>query len=94
MLDTALVSPLRSPVDVTLVVTYSVSRLYMLDGLCLSWGGPVSAAVYQVGPKHTLASLLDPNPGDRTLPVPRPLSRSPLKFINHRKEVPEWSLCT
>ncbi len=48
MLDTALVSPLRSPVDVTLVVTYSVSRLYMLDGLCLSWGGPISAAVYQV----------------------------------------------
>ena len=47
VLDTALVSPLRSPVDVTLVVTYSVSRLYMLDGLCLSWGGPVSAAVYQ-----------------------------------------------
>ena len=48
MLDTALISPLRSPVDVTLVVTYSVSRLYMLDGLCLSWGGPISAAVYQV----------------------------------------------
>ena len=34
--------------DVTLVVTYDVSRLYMLDGLCLSWGGPISASVYQV----------------------------------------------
>lgn len=48
MLDVALLSPYKSSMDVTLVVTYDVSRLYMLDGLCLSWGGPISATVYQV----------------------------------------------
>ena len=41
-------SPLKSPVSVTLVTTYDISRLHMLDGLCSSWGGHLSAAVYQV----------------------------------------------
>lgn len=48
VLDLSLLSPFKSSMDVTLVVTYDVSRLYMLDGLCLSWGGPISASVYQV----------------------------------------------
>ena len=34
--------------SVTLVTTYDISRLHMLDGLCSSWGGHLSAAVYQV----------------------------------------------
>lgn len=42
------VSPLVSPVGVTLISTYDMSRLHMLDGLCSSWGGHISAAVYQV----------------------------------------------
>lgn len=41
-------SPLKSPVSVTLVTTYDISRLHMLEGLCSSWGGHLSAAVYQV----------------------------------------------
>lgn len=52
----ALLSPYKSSMDVTLVVTYDVSRLYMLDGLCLSWGGPICATVYQV--PHATAHLL------------------------------------
>ena len=36
--------------DITAVVTYDVSRLYMLEGLCLLWGGPLAAAVYVVTP--------------------------------------------
>jgi hypothetical protein len=36
--------------DITAVVTYDVSRLYMLEGLCLLWGGPLAAAVYVVRP--------------------------------------------
>jgi hypothetical protein len=35
--------------DITAVVTYDVSRLYMLEGLCLLWSGPLAAAVYVVG---------------------------------------------
>lgn len=35
--------------DITIVVTFDVGRLYMLEGLCLAWGGPISAAVYQSG---------------------------------------------
>jgi hypothetical protein len=45
-LELTRLSPLRSPVGVTLIVTYDVSRLHMLDGLCASWGGHLSAAVY------------------------------------------------
>jgi hypothetical protein len=37
--------------DITAVVTYDVSRLYMLEGLCLLWGGPLAAAVYVVRPR-------------------------------------------
>ncbi len=47
-LELALLSPLKSEVDVTLIVTYNVARLHMLDGLCATWGGPISAVVYQV----------------------------------------------
>ena len=36
--------------DITAVVTYDLSRLYMLEGLCLLWGGPLAAAVYVVRP--------------------------------------------
>ena len=41
-------SPFASRVSVTLVAAYDVTRLHMLDGLCGSWGGHLSAAVYQV----------------------------------------------
>ena len=30
-----------------MVTAFSTSRLYMLEGLCASWQGPLSAAVYQ-----------------------------------------------
>ena len=33
---------------ITLIVAYDIARLHMLDGLCASWGGHISAAVYQV----------------------------------------------
>lgn len=36
----------RSPQAVTLLVTATVGRLGMLPGLCASWGGVLSAAVY------------------------------------------------
>lgn len=50
-LDTALLNHRRAAAqDITVVVTYDVTRLYMLDGLCLAWGGAISAAVYQVSP--------------------------------------------
>lgn len=39
---------LKSPAGVTLIVAYDIARLHMLDGLCASWGGHISAAVYQV----------------------------------------------
>jgi hypothetical protein len=39
---------LKSPAGITLVVAYDIARLHMLDGLCASWGGHISAAVYQV----------------------------------------------
>lgn len=44
--------------DITIVVTFDVGRLYMLEGLCLTWGGPVSAAVYQsvVGASRDIAN--------------------------------------
>ncbi len=41
-------STLRSPVGVTLIVAYDIARLHMLSGLCSSWGGHISAAVYLV----------------------------------------------
>ena len=47
-LEHARFSPFKSAVSVTLVTTYDISRLHMLDGLCSSWGGHLSAAVYQV----------------------------------------------
>ena len=57
--------------DVTLVVTYDVSRLYMLDGLCLTWGGPISASVYQAPPSHALQRTYDCPPTTRTDPCRR-----------------------
>lgn len=39
---------LRSPAGITLIVAYDLARLHMFDGLCASWGGHISAAVYQV----------------------------------------------
>jgi hypothetical protein len=39
---------LKSPAGITLIVAYDIARLHMLDGLCASWGGHISAAVYQV----------------------------------------------
>lgn len=48
-LEVALLSDARAVAgDITMVVTYDMSRLYMLEGLCLLWGGPVAAAVYVV----------------------------------------------
>ncbi len=47
-LEHARYSPFVSRVSVTLVTAYDVSRLHMLDGLCGSWGGHLSAAIYQV----------------------------------------------
>lgn len=45
----ALLSDARAPTgDITMVVTYDVGRLYMLEGLCQLWGGPIAAAVYVV----------------------------------------------
>lgn len=41
-------SPLESPVGVTVVVAYDARRLAMLDGVCSTWGGHISAAVYLV----------------------------------------------
>lgn len=38
---------LRSMAGITLIVAYDIARLHMLDGLCASWGGHISAAVYQ-----------------------------------------------
>jgi hypothetical protein len=50
-LQLALLSEARAVAgDITAVVTYDVSRLYMLEGLCLLWGGPLAAAVYVVTP--------------------------------------------
>ena len=46
-LEHARFSPFASRVSITLVTAYDVSRLHMLDGLCGSWGGHLSAAVYQ-----------------------------------------------
>ena len=39
---------LKSRAGITLIVAYDIARLHMLDGLCASWGGHISAAVYQV----------------------------------------------
>lgn len=36
----------RSPTAVTLLVTATAERLDMLPGLCASWGGVLSVAVY------------------------------------------------
>lgn len=50
-LQLALLSEARAVAgDITAVVTYDVSRLYMLEGLCLLWGGPLAAAVHVVRP--------------------------------------------
>jgi len=51
------------PGDTTMVVTYDVGRLYMLEGLCLAWGGAIAAAVYQASlqespPRLSLQGLL------------------------------------
>ena len=48
-LEHARFSPFASRVSVTLVTAYDVTRLHMLDGLCGSWGGHLSAAIYQAG---------------------------------------------
>lgn len=37
----------RSADDVTLAVNLDRSRLHMLRGQCVNWGGPISAAIYQ-----------------------------------------------
>mmetsp|Transcript_20495 Transcript_20495/g.61687 ORF Transcript_20495/g.61687 Transcript_20495/m.61687 type:complete len:429 (+) Transcript_20495:417-1703(+) len=42
-------SPLESGVGVTVVIAYDARRLSMLDGVCATWGGHISAAVY-LGP--------------------------------------------
>lgn len=42
-------SPLESGVGVTVVIAYDARRLSMLDGVCATWGGHISAAVYLVG---------------------------------------------
>ena len=46
-MEELILSQQQSSVDATLVVTYSLERLdTMLQGLCDSWGGPISAGVY------------------------------------------------
>ena len=50
-------SSLLSPAGVTLIVAYDAARLTMLDGLCASWGGHVSAAVYQVDSQDSQTCL-------------------------------------
>lgn len=44
-------STLASPVGATVVVAYDAARLSMLDGVCSTWGGHISAAVYG-GPRN------------------------------------------
>lgn len=39
-------SSLKSPVGATVVLAYDAARLSMLDGVCSTWGGHISAAVY------------------------------------------------
>lgn len=36
----------RSVNDITLCTQFDSSRMYMLEGQCKAWGGPISAAVY------------------------------------------------
>lgn len=45
--ELALFSRAPRGLDVTVVTAFSTSRLYMLAGMCGSWRGPLSAAVYQ-----------------------------------------------
>lgn len=47
-LESALFSRQRpAAAETTVLVTFDVGRLYMLDGLCLAWGGAISVALYQ-----------------------------------------------
>ena len=53
--ELALFSSTARSLNVTLVTAFSSSRLYMLEGMCSTWEGPLSAAVYQgvhAGSKH------------------------------------------
>ena len=43
----ALFSSAPQSLEVTVVTLYSTSRLDRLEGLCTSWRGPLSGAVYQ-----------------------------------------------
>lgn len=45
--ELALFSSAPRSLEVTVVTLYSTSRLDRLEGLCISWRGPLSAAVYQ-----------------------------------------------
>lgn len=58
--ELALFSSAPRRLDVTVVTAFSTSRLYMLEGMCASWPGPLSAAVYQgvpQGSKHAFFSV-------------------------------------
>lgn len=58
--ELALFSGAPRKLDSTVVTAFSTSRLYMLEGMCDSWPGPLSAAVYQgvsEGSKDVLSSV-------------------------------------
>ena len=46
-LELALFSSAPQSLNVTVVTALSAGRLHMLEGMCTSWQGPLSAAVYQ-----------------------------------------------
>ena len=58
--ELALFSRAPRALDVTVVTAFSTSRLFMLEGMCDSWHGPLSAAVYQgvsEGSKDALSAV-------------------------------------
>ena len=58
--ELALFSGAHRKLESTVVTAFSTSRLYMLEGMCDSWPGPLSAAVYQgvsEGSKNAFSSV-------------------------------------
>ena len=78
----------RSPTAVTMVVTANVGRLGMLPGLCASWGGVVSAAVY-------VAHLAAMPAAERAAAAARAAAsvRDVFSECDSRLRPPSWNCC-